>query len=124
MKPIVMTLCAIVAFSGCGGSKTVDPREPVEPSLDYAMFVRGAAGRLKRAEAGHKVGVDMFLENMEGYQKKPLGSHKADYDAIYKSAQELKQKVDRKSSDAELKKHIDELVKLTEKLPSAPDEKK
>jgi len=124
MKQIITTLCAIALLGGCGGSKSADSRTPVEPSLDYAMFVRGAATRLKRAEAGHKVAVDMFLENMEGYQKKPLGKHKATYDGIYKNAQDLKQMLARKSTDAEVKKHIDELVKLTEQLPSAPNAEK
>jgi hypothetical protein len=120
MKHMIIVLCAIALLGGCGGSRSSDSRAPVEPSLDYAMFVRGAAARLKRAEAGHKVAVDMFLENMDGYEKKPLGKHKATYDGIYKNAQDLKQMVARKSTDAEVKKQIDELLKLTEQLPSAP----
>ena len=75
---------------------------------------------MKQAEAGPKVAVSMFLENMDGYQKKALGKNKDTYDAIYKSAQDLKQMKDRNASDAELRKGIDELVKLTEKLPAAP----
>jgi hypothetical protein len=109
-----------VVSGGCGAPKSTDPRQPVEPSLDYATFVRESAERMKHAEGGPKVAVSMFLENMEGYQKKPLGKNKDTYDAIFKSAQELKQMKDRNASDAELRKGIDELVKLTEKLPSAP----
>jgi hypothetical protein len=111
----------VFAWVGCGQSKSQDPRKPVEPSLDYAMFVRAEAQRLKKAEAGQKVAIGMFLENIEGYQKKPLGKNKDTYDAIFKGAQNLKQMKDRNASDAEVKKQIDELVKLTEKLPTAPD---
>ena len=117
----VLIFCLVFVLCGCGGSKSLDPRAPVEPSLDYATFIRDSAQRMKRAEAGPKVAVTMFLENIEGYQKKPLGKNKDTYDAIFKSAQELKQMKDRNASDAELRKGIDELVKLTEKLPAAPD---
>ena len=112
---------ATAVFVGCGAAKSTDPRQAVEPSLDYATFVRESAQRMKKAEAGPKVAVAMFLENLDGYQKKPLGKNKDTYDAIFKSAQNLKQMKDRNASDAELRKGIEELVKLTEKLPSAPD---
>src|SRR5262245_37092150 len=120
VKHAIWIFC-FIAFAGCGASKSDDPRPAVEPSLDYATFIRHAAERLKRAEAGPKVSISMFLENMEGYQKKPLGKDKETYEAIYKKAQELSQMKDRNASDAELRKGIDELARLAEKLPLAPD---
>jgi len=121
VQNFVLILCVALVSTGCGQSRSLDPRQPVEPSLDYATFVRAEAARLKKGEAGQKAAIGMFLENIEGYQKKPLGKNKDTYDAIFKSAQNLKQMKDRKAGDAEVKKQIDEIVKLTEKLPQAPD---
>lgn len=124
-KRCVVAMLYVIALSaGCSRSTWTDPRQPVEPSLDYATFVRAEAQRLKKGEAGQKAAIGMFLENIEGYQKKSLGKNKDTYDAIFKAAQELKQMKDRNAKDTELKKQIDEIVKLTEKLPSAPDSQK
>jgi hypothetical protein len=109
----------LVTMVGCGASPTKDPRF-VEPSLDYAIFVRTQAMGLKRPEAGLKLAIDNFSENLEGFEKKPLGAHKETVEGIVALAKDLKQMNDRKASEAELQKKVDEITKLAEKLPAPP----
>jgi hypothetical protein len=125
MPSLRVTLSAflLATIVGCGASPASDPRH-VEPSLDYAIFVHTQVMGLKRPEAGLKLAVDNFAENLEGYEKKPLGTHKEAIEGIAAFAKELKQMKDRNASDAELKKKIDEIIKLADKLPSPPAEQK
>jgi len=126
MKSISTTLfvLAVWTLSGCGPSAPKDSREPVEPSLDYAMFVRSQVMVLKRPEGGLKLAIDMLAENLEGYEKRPLGEYKPTVDEIAAAAQELKKMKDGGAGTGELQKKVDALVKLAEKLPSPPPAQK
>jgi hypothetical protein len=123
MKVLCLPLLVVVLLTGCGGGST-DSRERVEPTLDYALSMRAEVSKLKKAEAGLKVAIDNFCENLEGYAARPLGTHKDTYDAINKVAQELKTMSGNKAGDGELRKKIDEIVGLTAKLPGEGAEKK
>jgi len=114
---LVLVLPALI-LAGCGKPPSADPRY-VEPTAGFADFVRRDVAGLKGGEGGVAATLDEFLENMEGYEKKPLGEHKDTYDAIMKAAGDLKRLKDGKAGRAELLKKIDEMIGLTRKLPSA-----
>ncbi len=107
----------VLILVGCGKAPSSDPRY-VEPTLGFADSVRRDVAGLKGGEGGPAGTIDDFLENMEGYEKKPVGQNKETYDAIMKAAGELKQLKDRKAGRAELLKKIDEMIDLTKKLPA------
>ncbi|MCI0360647.1 MAG: hypothetical protein L0211_19395 [Planctomycetaceae bacterium] len=117
MRTCHFLVLVAAAALGCG-TGAADPRQPVEPTLDYALFVRAEVDRLKVAEAGLQSAIDSFVENMEGYESRAVGTNKATYDAIYKAAQELKGLKDRGARDHQLRERIDGIVSLAQQLPA------
>jgi len=76
----------------------------------------------KRGVKGAKEGVPEVLENMQGFEKKALGSHRETYRQIDQKLKDLDTQLNGSPSDAALKQAAEELRGLASKLPGKADE--
>jgi hypothetical protein len=118
------TGCGSGTGTGSGGSPGV---QALEPEVNYAQMIRvevAEIGNSMQQEEGVAAGegqVEMLLENMEGYEEKPVGEHKAVYDQIYQGAKDLKAMYERKAPANEIQEKAQELATVAEQLPKPPE---
>lgn len=120
---IVSVAMGLLYVMGCGGGDTIGDRVPVEPTLDFANSVESMVMRLKNADKKSLgINIDIFLENYAEYESQALGDNKETYDSIAQVGQELKSLKDGGANIAELRKKVNELVKLANQLKGKPAE--
>jgi len=113
-----LVLIVVCQSLGCGNSKTEEQTEPVSlqnaialrQSVEEDLLGEGAEGPLKQR-------VTNFSENIEGYDEDEMGEYADTFKEIRSKFAELKKLVDSNGSQAEIKKVMDELKALAEKLP-------
>ena len=92
--------------------------EPVDPTLDYGQTTKTMVLEMWSGEgAPAKGSIDILLENLEGYEQWPVGPHKATYDELYRTAQEVQQMYGRNAGRAEINAKLTKLKELALRLP-------
>jgi hypothetical protein len=115
---LVPALLVGVGLLGCnpppGGDESGDP---AAYALDIKTQVTEELSRAKANPAAAADSVAVLIENLEGYQDRPVGEHGETYAALLGGCQELKEMCDQSAGAAKIGVKIDEILALAGKLP-------
>jgi hypothetical protein len=125
-RPVLWLACGLLAAfcAGCG-SGGPPAREDVLAIPDeehYSVSTKNmiyefCAKVRKRGVKGAQQGLPEVLENMEGYDKQPLGKHADVYRQIDNKLQEIKSLLDGTPNVQALRQAVEELDEITDQLP-------
>jgi hypothetical protein len=124
----LFALCLIPLASGCGSGETARPDVLQIPADEHfggtikSMLYVLSAKMEKRGVKGAKAGLPEVSENMQGYEKKALGSHGETYRQIDQKLKDLDSLLKGSPNDAAVKQAAEELRGLASKLPGTADE--
>lgn len=124
----VMILAGIgCSASGVGSSGTPEA-EVQDAATNYAQAIRASALSVRdglREEGGletAKGNTEALLEALEGYESNPdADPHKATYDELAKTANDLKGLFDAKGPPDRIRELIEQLAATAEKLPGTAE---
>lgn len=119
MVTVSLGIGMLAVGCGSGSEEKRTDFEVLSPEIQFATDIRDDLEDLQNAEGGiANMDVEVFLENMEDFEEQEVGENLETYRSILAGARELKALKDKSATAAELKKKLDELVALADKLPS------
>jgi hypothetical protein len=125
---LIAILTAAALAIGCSSKQTsgrpdIDaiPKEELYGASTKALLYEFRAKVRKRGTAAAKQEVPMLLENLEGYEKAPVGQHLETYKQIVEKLKALQGTLATATKDSAVK-IADEIGTLADKLPGKADQ--
>lgn len=116
---LVFAIVASVLFlGGCSGkNQDLDTGDPAKYAEKIKNRVHNMVEAVRRSPGSAREQASVLLEELEVYEKQPVGEHETVYAQLLQNCWELVEAAGRSGSGAEVARKLNEMKALADKLP-------